>query len=92
MRTTVTVTCRGNSRSGTHHKRRLARYSWSAADGVWVRVDRHGSNSDWFVDTDLKAYPRPVFECPCGHRAVYTHDELQSLLQQAASEDRDVTV
>ena len=93
QRDTIKVLCRGTASHG-HSRREIARYSWSELDDVWVRSDHRASN-DVFVSAGpegIQMYPRPVFECPCGSRPVYTHDELQAKLQQAASEGKHLTV
>jgi hypothetical protein len=92
----ITVVCRGTARAGTHPKRRLARYQWSTVDGVWERVDRHGSDADWFVRRTvdgLQAYPRTTFDCPsCENAPEYEHETLQAMLQQAAEADEPLVI
>ena len=67
----------------------LARYAWSEADAVYERVDRHGSDRDFFFqksdDGTLMMSPRPEFPCPCGRAEVYDHDTIQSMIQKAVT-------
>lgn len=84
------VGCRGNT-GKSHGLVRLARYEWSESEGIWERVDRHGSDDDWFLrltPEGLEGYARPKFCCPkCKQPRVYEHDNLQSDLQRAAIDD-----
>lgn len=88
-RSTIKVFCKEDGRT-------LARYSWSGVDGVWVRSDRHGSEKDWFIrlqeDGTMQGYPRPVFECACGRKPVYTHDELQEKIAEALRKDERLLI
>lgn len=79
----------------THPQRRLARYEWSTSEGVLERIDRHGSDSDWYMRNTpdgLQAYPRILFPCPLcedkkKNRSTNTKP-LQDMLQKAAGADR----
>lgn len=94
MKPTVKVLCRGTAAKG-HSRRELARYSWSEQDGEWVRIDRNASD-DMFVSAraqGLQMEARPLFICPCGRPlGRFEYDELQRLLQQAASQGQHLTV
>lgn len=88
QRTTIKVFCKNDERT-------LARYSWDAADGVWVRNDQHGSDKDFHIEfgpNGLQAYPRPVFECPCGNTPVFTHDEIQAKIAEAVRNDERLMI
>ena len=89
----ITVVCGG----AAHTKRppRLARYAFSAPDNVWERVDRHGSDREFYIRKTaegLQSYPRPEFPCPCGRREVYDHDTIQSMLHRAAIEGKLLSI
>lgn len=92
MQSAIKVVCRGTKRSGDHPERTLARYRWSATEGVWERIDQHGSDRDWFIrsldDGSLQGYPTPRFKCKCGNDPQPTHDELQSRLSLAQAEGK----
>jgi len=94
MESKVKVICQGTAEA--RHKVRLARYEWSANEGVWERIDRHGSDDDWYLRADkdgMRAYPRPTFECPvCQESRVFAHDSLQARLQQAAEHDGTLVI
>ncbi|GAA1849993.1 hypothetical protein ACFQZV_07305 [Microbacterium koreense] len=85
----VKVICKGTAQQA-HPKRRLARYQWAEDEGVWVRVDQHGSEGDWFpyvTAPGLKAAPRTTLICPtCEQQHVYDHDTLQAMLRQGAGD------
>ena len=85
----VKVICKGTAQQ-PHQKRRLARYEWAEDEGVWIRVDQHGSETDWFpriTTQGLQAVPRTTFTCPtCEQQPVYDHDTVQVMLQQAAGD------
>lgn len=96
MQSVVKVLCRGTVAKG-HSRRELARYSWSDEEDVWLRTDEE--DTEWVhiahrrtADGGIQFYPRPVFECPCGNRPVYTHEELQAQIAQAASQGKHLTV
>lgn len=95
MQSAVKVLCRGTA-SQRHPRREIARYSWSEDDEAWVRIDHGDSGRDLTgglnADGRFEMSPRPVFECPCGQRPVYTHDQIQQLIKQAASQGEHLTV
>ncbi|AZH79145.1 hypothetical protein [Microbacterium esteraromaticum] len=95
QRYTIKVLCRGTSRHA-HSRREIARYEWSESGTFWDRIDHADSGKDWAGGMNdegkIEIRPRPVFECQCGNRPVYTHDELQQKLQLAADEGKHLTV
>lgn len=86
----VKVTCEGTKKRGTHEPRIVAYYAWSESDDVWERIDRHGSDRDWFISgstaTTLVAFPTPRLKCSCGYDPQPSHDELQERLTGAKAE------
>lgn len=74
----------------------LARYTWSDAEAVYERVDRHGSDREFFFqksdDGTLMMSPRPEFQCPCGRAGVYDHDTIQSMIREAVAADKRLWV
>lgn len=90
MSTHVNVVCRGTKRRGSHSSRTIARYEWSAPDDVWVRVDQHGSASDWSIKgttaSTLVAYPAPRLRCSCGRDEQPPHEDLQHRLGLAQAD------
>lgn len=62
----VLVVCRRQA-GETYGQLRLARYEWSASEGVWERIDRHGSDNDWHIrhtPDGLQAHPPHFLPVP----------------------------
>lgn len=95
MQSTVKVLCRGTAKQA-HSRREIARYEWSDEEGTWARVDHADSGKDWTggrtAEGKIELRPRPVFQCPCGNRPVYTHDQIQAKIERAASEGKHLTI